>query len=133
MASLVAAERAGQPFLKEFFEQSSARMRSSLEFYRHQWQSRYFTEHEGLIADTDGLKRVLANNVYSPTQLEVFCTCPYRFLLAKVFRLEQFRTSRLANSALSPGQRKTDSRNLRAVLPLGAGFGKDSVVVRQLR
>ena len=90
MASLVAAERAGEPFLKEFFEQSSTRMRSSLEFYRHQWQSRYFTEHEGLIADSDGLKRVLANNVYSPTQLEVFCTCPYRFLLAKVFRLEQF-------------------------------------------
>lgn len=57
------------------------------------WQQKSWSELDGLVNSSDGIKDALAANrltarPYSPSALERYAACPYRFLLSAIHRLE---------------------------------------------
>jgi RecB family exonuclease len=70
------------------------------------WEVRKWTEQDGLFGKTDGIEEALAaqrltKRPYSPSALEKYAYCPYRFLLASIHRLEP-RAERAPLERLDP-------------------------------
>jgi RecB family exonuclease len=68
----------------------NSRLRRSLEAYRCRW-SRNFTPHDGFIHSPELLASISQwadQQFFSPSRLEIFATCPYRFFLLKLLRLQ---------------------------------------------
>lgn len=68
----------------------NSRLRRSLEAYQARW-SRTFTSHDGHLQSPDLLSAIARwadQQCFSPSRLETFATCPYKFFLHKLLRLE---------------------------------------------
>ena len=70
------------------------------------WEVETWTDKDGLFGKTDSIEEALAaqrltRRPYSPSALEKYASCPYRFLLAAIHRLEP-REEKLALERLDP-------------------------------
>lgn len=97
-------------------DKSAGRARYLLELNPHlarslraryaRWEIRSWQEQDGLVRKTDRVAAALAANrlerrPYSPSALEKFAACPYRFLLSAIHRLEP-REEAVALERLDP-------------------------------
>ena len=90
MASLIRAQEGSKKDLREHLEQEFSQLSQSLDFYRKRWECTELTEYDGIVGTPEGFREFIENRKYSPTQLEAFGSCPYQYLLSKIFQLEAY-------------------------------------------
>jgi len=77
---------AGRPEQALYLAAVSEQFRRGVEVETARWQERRFTGFDGIVAQAAG--RAIAGEVMSPTRIETFAACPFKYFLGRVLNIQ---------------------------------------------